>query len=157
MICLLPTKKKLKKKTKAKRKVSSRVGSSPRSKQKVNKKPPHRFNEKNAKELGRKGGLASRGHRGPDLISYMRKLLTDAKTGDLNERGQEFVDRIISHAENGQPRIITEILNRLCGKVPDRVIATVDHGVLAEIPDDELAVLANGHNEEDDDDDDSGS
>lgn len=80
----------------------------------------------------------------------MRKLLTDPKTGELNDRGKEFVDKIISFAEEGTPRIITEILNRLEGKVPDKVVATVDYGPLTEMTDEELNEIANGHDDNDD-------
>ncbi len=149
----MPKKKiKSRKKKLTKGKVSP-LGSEAKKKQvKKKKKAPHRFNKQNAAELGRKGGLAGRGPRGPLLSTYMRELLTERKTGDLNERGKEFVEKIIATAEGGQPRIITELLNRLEGKVPDKIEAVIDHGVLAEIPDDELESLANGQDEDADSD-----
>ena len=98
--------------------------------------------------MGARGGAASSGPRGPQLTTYMRKLLTDSNTGDLNRRGKEFVDKILRFAEDGTPRIITEILNRLEGKVPDRVVATVDYGPLTELTDEELNEIANGHEDD---------
>ena len=113
-------KKKVKRTVKAlgKRKKKARPGCHPNT-------VKHRFNSESARAAGRKG-------RGPRLTTYLRGLLVDAKKkGELTEMGELLMERVLMLAIAGDVTLMKEVLNRIDGKVPDRLetqkVQTFDH------------------------------
>ena len=84
-----------------------------------------------------KGAGRPKGRLG--LISQLRKILAEQDSEGIT-RGQKVMNAMVGAAQRGDIRHIKEILDRIEGKVPERLVASLN-GPLAGLSDDELAQI----------------
>lgn len=95
------------------------------------------FNKENATEYGRKGGLKG---RGPQFTTFLRHAIF-GKDGQLTKDGKDILAAAVAVSKKGNVQMIKEVFSRMDGNVPNKIEAQIDHGVLTDLTDDDLASI----------------
>jgi hypothetical protein len=55
--------------------------------------------------------------------------------------GQKLIEAAVTHAAKGDNKFFQEIINRIDGKVPDRIVGAFNHGLLDQLEDEDLKAI----------------